>query len=180
MAITLDFRFMEPASCQLGEDQSKWVEEIEQGAFFGPQIFKAGDADFSGDYPILGFARWLNIIAYHLKLSGKGGFHMDPYFVKKSRTEFSLHGDYVVIAEVARATNKATYTARVPLEEFVSSTAAYKERIFGHCCRLFPRLRKDKQIRAWLDDYPVPEPCNPSDSESSKPAKTVRIGWDDE
>lgn len=123
-------------------------------AFFGPQIFRVGACDFSGDYPVLGFARQLNVIAHNLKYHGKNGVYVDPELEKASRTEFSLDGDQVVITEVDQkmGAERPLCSARVPLVEFVSASEQYLERVLNHCYELVPRMKGRPEVQKWLDD----------------------------
>jgi hypothetical protein len=155
--LTLDFTYIEEWSYKFDFPEERWVEYLEVDGFLGGQVFTIEQANFSGDYPLLGFARWLDNIAYHLKASGIGGFWLDEEMEKNSLTQFSLDAESVLVEEVGlRPDKRVIASAHIGLDEFASAAGAYKERVYTHCCSLFPPLASSESVKAWLNEYPDP------------------------
>lgn len=177
--IELDFHNLDLETCSLNDDKHEWVLQIMDGAFRGSQILKVEDIDFSGEYPILGFAQWLNLIAFHLEKTGTGGFYIDPYFEKQSKTEFSRDKDSVVFSEVNWQDGTVLYSAQAPMDEFVASSKRYKNRVYNACCELFPPLCQSDEVQAWINDFSISPMSQSLEPYSAKPAKIVRLGFEE-
>jgi hypothetical protein len=122
-------------------------------AFLGGQIFIIDSANFSGDYPILGFARQLNIIAHNLETDGRPGWYGDPGLEKDSTTKFDRDNHLVLITEVRRSTRATIASARIPVSEFLTAVESYLATVFDHCCKLVPKLKGRQDVEDWLFDF---------------------------
>jgi hypothetical protein len=155
----LDFRDIEPWSyVELKDSLHSCSKLLTQSAFLGAQVFQIDDANFSGDYPILGFARELNTIAQNLKHKGQSGIYFDWELEKPSRTYFSLTNGHVLVEEVGWPTQETLCSATMELDEFVLEATKYLDRVFNHCCKLVPELRHNMEVQDWLNDFDRPEP----------------------
>ena len=158
--IDLYFNHIEPPSYEEMNKVSdiSLLEEWPRGylcgrAFLGGQIFVVDSADFSGDHPILGFARQLNIIAHNIGKDGRPGWYADPGLEKDSRTEFDRDNDVVLISEVGRFTDTVIASGNIPLSEFLGMAERYLTTVFHHCCMLVPNLEGRRDVEEWLYDF---------------------------
>lgn len=147
--IELNFIAMEPYSQRLSADIQSWTIECSERAFLGGQIFKIDGSDFSGDYPILGFARNLNVIASKLKVVGQSESYLDPEDPAR-RTKFTLEENGFVSVQLLDRFDNVISSANTPLLELVAKSAEYLERVYAHCCSLFFPLRDSVLIQKWL------------------------------
>jgi len=137
------------------EDVKKRTDAIHFGAFFGVQVFKVGDSDFSGDYPIVGFARELFAIASNLKHFGKTGFYEDPECESGTFLEFSLTGEAVTIKKISVKTEEVVCSATIALDVLLKGASEYLEHVVQHFSIAVPELLSP-DIQEWLWDFSMP------------------------
>lgn len=154
--LTLYFDNVDPLTCILGQDENKWTDELAFGAFFGNQIFLIDQDSFGGDYPILGFARELNAIAFNLKEFGRGGMYQDPEFENPFYLDFSLQDENALVSLIRRKTKLVVNSKTVQIDELYSKSSAYASEVVQHFSASVPELLSNEKIRAWLTDLTIP------------------------
>ena len=153
--ILIDFENIEPWSCSLGANRPEWTEEIYNSKFFGNQIFIVNGKDFSGDFPVLGFARRLNEILFNLKHKESHQIFKDPEFQAAFFIEFSMHDELVTLTARGSVDGAPLFSTDVLFDEIASNAAEYLIRVIGHCSQICPEL-KDQDVQRWLSDFTLP------------------------
>lgn len=154
--VILDFENIEEGSCGLHGDPARWTDWIYDYAFYGHQIFIVGGKNFSGEFPIVGFARHLNAILYNLSKDGDIGYYEEPAMENPHFLQFSLNGKYTKVDKVNRKTDIVVETAQSDTEELAICARKYLQRVIAHFSKIVPVLVTDEGINAWLTDPSLP------------------------
>ncbi|MCC7530515.1 MAG: hypothetical protein IT342_18470 [Candidatus Melainabacteria bacterium] len=152
--IILDFKNIESFSCILPQEkQNPLTDDLYSSLFYGNQIFEVNGMRFSGDYPILGFARELKSIAHKIKNYGENGVYSDPESQHREDLEFTLDENLVTVTAVVRSTRFIARSTKIPVEEFYAKSSKYLERVTEYCFERIPELKSNPDVHQWLTDF---------------------------
>jgi hypothetical protein len=168
--IKLEFLQIEPWSYKELLNVSDWTsiegwpaQYLEFRGFFGGQIFMIDDCDYSGDYPILGFAKTLRDLSLHLVQPGQQGSLTDPACEKPSYTLFSSNSENVIIEEIEYRSERRMCSAAITVKELDVCSNNYLNSVLAHCSALVPGLTENASFRTWIDNYSLPRIDSRSD-----------------
>lgn len=132
-----------------------WPDYLEDCWFLGGQIFKVGKADFTTDYPLLGFARHLKAVAIHLAMNPTESYvYFEAGWAVNRQLVFYGYGEDVFIRQgTLIGESRILASARCPLSELNEKASAYLCRVFEYCCTLVPQLKQDSAIKLWINDF---------------------------
>lgn len=112
-------------------------EYIMLGTFEGFQTFIVDGANFSGDVPILYFARSLKIAARQLNRNEPAHSHQD--LDSQWEVFFRRSGDFVEVSD----NRVPPVVGSIPLSEFTAAAEDYAQRAFKACSDIYPDLERD-------------------------------------
>lgn len=151
--ISLDFANIEPWSYEfLGDSKRNHPYQIYFHVFFGNQIFVVNGVEFTGDYPVLGFARELKKIALELSYGKDFNDYYDPENEQQCFLRFSRMDNNVEITLRNTRDHQVLAKATVPIEELVSSSIIYLDRAFNHFAEICPELKDNEFVKEYMTD----------------------------
>lgn len=134
---------------------SKWAYLLDGAWFLAGQIFNVGNANFSSDYPLLGFARNLRAVSCHLARNPKEAYcYFDEagWEINRQLIYFGDGEEVLIRQGTLIGESRILASARVSLHELEVKSTEYLSRVFDHCCSLVPHLRHSDSMQQWLND----------------------------
>ncbi|MBS1993583.1 MAG: hypothetical protein JSS83_23875 [Cyanobacteria bacterium SZAS LIN-3] len=112
-------------------------EAVMLGTFQGFQTFIIDSSDFSGEMPLLYFARSLKTAVRQLNRNEPAFPHQD--LDSEWRISFSRCGDFVEVSD----NQKSPVIGLVKLSELTAAAEGNAQQAFQACLKVYPKLREE-------------------------------------
>lgn len=145
--IELQFEHLDKQTCKL-DDFTNCTQQLHNYAFFGTQIFIVNGAIFTGEYPILGFARQLRRVVYEYEQGLDSAWILSPDMTAPS-LKFTLLDGQPLISD-------GDQQARVELSELGVKASDYLDYVVAKLSVYVPELKTNKVIKNWLERLQYP------------------------
>lgn len=151
--VILDFTELTAPVRKNFDADEDWIFQIWFSIFYGTQIIKIDEADFSCEYPILGFARELNEIVYKLKNGSLLEYYQDPEGLNPN-IRFAVTNKSINIRREHPLLGVSS--ANLALIDLDVHAVTYLSRVKAYCFTLMPELGNDLSVNRWLEDFSIP------------------------
>jgi hypothetical protein len=120
-------------------------EAVMLGTFEGFQTFIVNGANFSGDMPLLYFARSLKVAMRQLNRNEQADSHQD--LDSQGELYFQRYGDLVEVSD----NREPPVVGRIALSELTAAAEENAHRVFNACSEVYPNL--EREIGGWWTQF---------------------------